>query len=203
MNKDRFGFVVFEYLLILVVVCAIGGLGWYVWNSKSDSDSSDQSTQTTNSTLQAIPEADKPDDENDPQYLEIKEYGIKLELNSTISDAYYNKSTEGYLYFSTHYFDNIKGFEGCKANPDEKLGGLGLYALQTARLGEKDDFGDTWTAERLMNASQIEGTYYWLVPGNGGSCWDTTKFTDNSPEVKKFYEIRAAFADKQNSIRKL
>lgn len=86
MSKNQKGVSVVEVLLILVIVGILGGTGWYVWNSKQDTDKTlneANKTSSTQLTLKKVPSASRQ------QYLEIKEWNIKLPLSKSISDAYY------------------------------------------------------------------------------------------------------------------
>lgn len=194
------GFAAVEGLLIFVAVASIVGVGIYV--SRTNKEPAADSVSV--STPQPEENASQPA-QSQKKYLEIEEHGVKFELNGDIADAYYSRSKEGYIYFSTHYFDNLEGFEYCKADPDKELGGLGLFALIDARVGEDNGFGDVWTEESLKsaNAVKVDDTYYFFMKGNGGACFDIDKYKEDSAEFQKWEKIMQGFVQQQKTITKI
>lgn len=194
------GFAAVEGLLIFVAVASIVAVGVYVarTNKGPAADSAIVSTPKPEENTAQSAQSEK-------KYLEIKEHGVKFELNDDIADAYYSRSKDGYIYFSTHYFDNLEDFEYCKAEPDKELGGLGLFALIDARVGEDNGFGDVWTEESLESADavKVDDTYYFFMKGNGGACFDIDKYTENSAEFQKWEKIMQGFLQQQKTITKI
>lgn len=198
-NKDK-GFTTVEGAIVLFIIMALFSAAYIVYanSSKSNTPSSPISNRNTIETL-SLKNTDAK------KYLEIKEHNIKLELTEDIADAYYKESGDGYIYFSSHYFDNLEGFENCKAEPDTERGGLGILALVVAEIGKEDEYWGVWTKESLeeIGAAKVNNKYYFLIKGNGGPCWDTTKYADESPEVMKYYDIYGSFIEQQQKITAL
>lgn len=71
MKNNQKGFGALELIMIVVVVCLIGGVGWYVWQSKS----MDTSTLETPATMSSET-ANKPEASNES--LEISALGVKV-----------------------------------------------------------------------------------------------------------------------------
>lgn len=200
MRTNERGFAAVEGLLIAVAVVSIVSVGVYVARTNKG--------PAADSTAVVAPESKALESEtaqSEKKYLEIKEHGIKFELSDGIADAYYKISKEGYVYFSSHYFDNLEGFEYCKAEPDKELGGLGLFALIDAKVGQDNGFGDVWTQESLESSQAVKvgDTYYFFMKGNGGACFDIDKYTENSAEFQKWEKIMQAFVQQQKTITKL
>lgn len=195
MKKDEKGFTLIEGIIILVVVLLIGGIGFFVYaNRDSNKDNTDTKTSQQKDSEES---ADKAEE----KYLDIPELDVRMKLTSSIEDAYYSMSNEGYAYFSTHYFDKLEGFEQCRSNA--KNGEYGLAALSYAKIGD-DHFGSPWTQAEFdgFSNSKIGDTYYW-VSGSQATCWDNEKFPDSNPHVQKANEIRKALTDLSSSIEKL
>ncbi len=89
LNQKGFGAA--EWIIILLIIMALIALGWYV--AKADS--------AQKAPTPAAKATEKPAQEPQPaakKYLEIKELGIKIELNAAIDDAYYiMKNNYAYL----------------------------------------------------------------------------------------------------------
>lgn len=82
------GFAVLEAFIILVVVGAIGFTGWYFWHSQIHSEKPQETASKESSTKQTSPTstATKPSsatvDTSSKQYLDIKEWGVKIDVGS-------------------------------------------------------------------------------------------------------------------------
>ena len=66
--------------LILVVLAFISGLSWHIYHERNDAAKNTAQQKSTSSTKITQPVT---------QYLTMKEWGVKIPLSSTISDAYY------------------------------------------------------------------------------------------------------------------
>lgn len=197
MKKREKGFTLVEGLIILVVVILIGGVGYFVFaNRDSNKDKNDTNNQTSQQK-----DSEESADEAEAKYLDIPEVGVRIKLTGAVEGAYYSVSNEGYAYFSTHYFDNVEGFEQCRSNA--KGGEYGVAALTYAKVGD-DNFGSPWTQAEFdgFSNSKIGDTYYW-INGAQATCWDNEKFPDSNPHVQKANEIRKAFTELSSSIEKL
>jgi len=87
LDKNEAGFSVVEAILILIILATIGFAGWYVYhkNHKTVPASTSKTSAIISSKKPAMPAQ---------QYLDVKEWGIKIPLSSTISDAYYVAATD-------------------------------------------------------------------------------------------------------------
>lgn len=99
LNQSGFGMA--EWMIILLIILALVAVGWYVAKSKKSTPAKANSAQQTQTP--AAKPAEKPAAKPLPaakKYLEIKELGIKIELNTSTDDAYYIMKN-GYAYLST------------------------------------------------------------------------------------------------------
>jgi uncharacterized protein (UPF0333 family) len=90
MKINQKGFSAVEGLLILVVIGIIGGAGWYVFKSRSQATKSLDSANNTTSYI--AKQKSQPKTTPTKQYLEVKEWGVKIPLTSDISDLTYQAS---------------------------------------------------------------------------------------------------------------
>lgn len=200
MNRNQRGFSIVEGLLAAIVIILLVGVGYYVYSSQQDKKDSDKTTTTIQAEKKATTTTTKPADST--KYLEIKEMGVKIPLTDKIADAYYEQSKEGYVYVSIHYFDSVKGFEGCRANPDNEE--LGIAAVSKAKIGEDSGNGTAFDEEiaKNVNATKIGDTYYWITGGNG-ACYNVDDSSTKSAAIDKFGETRDAFIGLSSKIVKL
>jgi len=141
-------------VLVVVVIGVVGLAGWKVWDNGQKKKDPKTATTKTSSTKKTDPKVVPVS-----KYLEIIEFGIKIELSDEIEDAYY-KMENGYPYLSTHSLDK---YAGCSQ----------VAAVAKAKVGE-DNFGLPYTKDELEKISKlkIRETYFWVEPSNGGSCSD-------------------------------
>lgn len=129
---NQMGFGIWELLLLLLLILLLILLGWWVWKQKGDNKPADNSAPAQSEPKKATgekPSAEKPK-EVAKKYLEIKELGVKVELDDTTSDAYYVMQN-GYAYVSTTALKNAS--TECAA---EKTG---IVAISKAAKGEYDE----------------------------------------------------------------
>ena len=190
--KSQRGFSFFEILLLILLILLLIFLFWYVWSQNKKSGNEGDS----GSSIQpAKDESAKKKPAKEAKYLTITEKGIKFKLNDRIDDAYYFINKSGYVYFSVHKFDNVKGAEDCTAKG--KLGqGSGLGALIEAKVGQDDGHGGVWTLADINNAKLVKvgSTYYGFEANDQIYCWDTT-----DPALKDYGTLvkglKSSFAD--------
>jgi prepilin-type N-terminal cleavage/methylation domain-containing protein len=126
MKINQKGFSVVEILIVIVVIGLLGAVGWLVYDRQSSKTSEKPSTQTsaqqnTETKKQETPkEAAKVPEQ---QYLEVKEWGVKLPLTDEISDLSYEVTSKGLnlhdqnqpvIKFFTKRLKDAKGI--CSAN---------------------------------------------------------------------------------------
>lgn len=197
MKKDQKGFTLVEGIIVLAVILLIGGVGYYMY-ARQNSDAA----QTTESAKTNQQTTDKKEAGNSTQkYLDIPEAGVRLALTDSTKDAYYTVSEEGNIYLSIHYFDKLKGFEGCTS--DAMNGKQGIAALDHAKVGD-DRFGSPWTQAGLEEFpnSKISDTYYWIA-GSQAACWDHETLPQNDPHVQKAQQAKKALEGLSTAIEKL
>lgn len=181
MKKNENGFSAVEIIIVIVILGLVGTVGWLVYDRhKSKTDNK------TNQTNQQEAKQETPNKQNNASadlktndYLEIKEYGVKLELSKEIKDAYY-EIENGFPYLSVHSLDK---YRSCKK----------VAVVSKAKAGD-DNMGSRWTKQELEERStlQIGDTYYWVTPGNGGSCSDPTGNNADEAETNARREFSSA-----------
>jgi hypothetical protein len=197
MKLNTKGFSVVEAGLVLVIVGIIGFAGWKVWDVQQQTDKPEQQATTS-----SLPSSEPADQVN--QFLELKDVGLKLELTDEIKDAYAYTSTDeftgGGVYISTRYFDDKQGFEDCRAGMFDGREALGLVAIDSGKIGE-DYIGTSIDETFVQNVNAVEkdGTYYWIVKGNG-ACWDMETVSDTDPNLTKLQASVAAFTTAKLSV---
>lgn len=198
-KSDRFlgGFTLIEVLLVVIAITLIIGIGFYIFTTNKQS-------KGTRSTAQNISNSSKsPTDQSGQtkkKYLNIKELGIKFELTDKLKDAKYLANNHNNVYVSVGYFDNLEGFNGCRA-----VDGGGLIAISYAKIGD-DYFGSPITEDMLQNnfkAVKVNDTYYWFTANSQAPCWDIYKISDDNPNIEKISEYKKALTDQQPTITKL
>jgi len=157
--KNQKGFAVIETALILVIVAIIGGTGYYVYHVNS------KETKTLN-TAQAADNATQPKSttgksQAQPQkYLTIKEWGVKLKLNSQSQDAYYVPTPKkpNSVYISSRKLDTF-GAQHPECNAVNR-------SITLSRLKPGDDnvvgIGGPATVQDLEQEGTKAGDYFYV-----------------------------------------
>jgi len=179
MRKSENGFGAVGIITVIVVAGLIGAVGWLVYSQQSSN------TKTTSKNQQEVrSEEAKTTDTTKPQanaakYLEIEEYGVKVELSEGIKDAYYEMEN-GYPLLSVHSLDK---YPGCNK----------IASVSKAKIGD-DRFGSPLTKEDLEKSSklQIDDTYFWIEVSNGGSCSDPGGSKPDEIEITAREEFSSA-----------
>ena len=90
--EHQSGFGAIETLLVIVAVGIIGTAGWFVYQhnrTKATNAAANPSNQQTQQTTTTTPVSTV-------NYLDVKEWGVKIPLSNNIKDAYYVVSTGSY-----------------------------------------------------------------------------------------------------------
>src|SRR3990167_3495259 len=103
LKNNQKGFGVWELLLLLLLILLLILLGLWVWQQGKNNDQAQPASDN-----QSISEQQKPE-EKQTKYLEIKEWGVKVELDDATTDAYYVMQN-GYAYVS---LSSIKDPDEC------------------------------------------------------------------------------------------
>ncbi len=194
LNQKGFGMI--EGLLIVIALTMIAGVGFYVVNANKDNSKATQSSQQTTTKVEEAKKDEK-------KYLEIKELGIKFELNDKLKDAYYFVHESGFVYISVRHFDSLKGFEGCTARGEFGNGG-GLAVINAAKVGD-DHFGTPLTQADLesFGGVKIGDRYYAFEGNNQAPCHNPNTVPENDPNIALFSELKQALVKQQPTITKL
>jgi type II secretory pathway pseudopilin PulG len=166
-NKQK-GFSLVEGLLIFVIVGILASTCWYVWSSnkktndllnkadKSSSTISRQSTQDKKSTSEVKAQA--------TQYLDIKEWKVRLPLSTQIYDAYYvpsNSSQDSNGQPNTVWL-GVKSLDGtgeCAASNANK-GGKPLAGLVKVSTTDTDPVSGDSYKNKYPDGTVINNYYY-------------------------------------------
>lgn len=197
MKTNQKGFSTVETVLVVIIAALIGAVGFMVYKNQN------KSTNTVTVKPKTTQSGTKPamDSTSTVKYLKISEEGIKFKLTSNISDAYYYKSSNGYIYLSVHKLDSTKGAEGCVAHDVNGIG-QGLVALNVGYVGGDtgSPAGGTWTQADLdkTNLVNIGTKYYGFQKGNG-PCYDP----DNPDVANQVPPLIQELLQQQSTITKL
>ncbi len=146
MKSDQTGFGAVEGLLLLALVGIIISVGLFVYKSQQATNSTLDTSIKSQTETQGI----KP--KTTDRYLEIKEWGIKLQLTSKIEDAYYNLEGDTIINISARRLDELKNSKPYCI--------FVQFPIQKARVGDKLN-GQVLAEEDLMKRSrQVNGYYY-------------------------------------------
>lgn len=204
LNKiNNLGFSAVFILVPFVLIISISAIGLYVYSvnqNKTEISSAETNDKVSTPKIGNLGATNKViSDKNALAYLEFKNIGVKMALADNIKDAYIGTTLETERFISTHYFDNKPDFEGCRVNDESS----GVLALASAKAGD-DNFGSPWTEKDLENVGgkKIDDTYYWLVSG-GAPCWNPVEIPESNPTVQKYYEIKRAISEQQNTLTKI
>lgn len=139
------GFSTVEVLLVLLVVCLVGGVGWYVWQKNQNTGTSEATSNSpTNSKPVASRPATLPDEAHsnwkeyskdnlsfyyDPSY-QLSTYG-EIDTNVSLKSASYQSTGVQKITVTTGYgFDIAEGSEPSPKSADDfynEYKGAGVY----------------------------------------------------------------------------
>jgi hypothetical protein len=194
MKKNEKGFGIVEIILILVLLCFIGGVGWLVYQSSNNSSqpvthNSQQSDNTAASTDQEVTQTPPVTD----KFLEVPELGVKFKLSPDIIDAYYDPSSlrtgEDYanIELHVHALDSV---------PECKTGSTAQISKMRNGVATPEVFGDGKKISDVYPGVTMGEYHYAIIPAQY-SCVDDKQ---NWPLLQK---VRAAFRDASTTIEKL
>jgi hypothetical protein len=187
-SVDGFGFI--QVIIVVLVVCVIGGAGWFVFQSNRTKPGSATSNDIPVGNGTTLPLAE-------PQptvgYLEIKELGVRLKLVDVTSDAYYTLSTKASrtgkpnVFLSTQSLDK---YEGCNANETSR----GVAILSTFVEGYSDEVTGDYS-KAYPDAPKIGNLYYYVQ----GNQYDCTKEKD----TELYSSVRHALIDSYTTVESI
>ncbi len=160
-KRDQSGFSVIEALLIVLVVAALVVIGFMVYQRHKPSVAKNSTaTGTTQTTGQQ-----KSGTTTQPatQYLDIKEWGVKLPFSSAINDAYYavgsNVGADGKP--NTIWLGlTLLNSNGCNASPNNPSSFKPLGAIVRVLPTDKDPGTGKLYTQQDPNGATINGYYY-------------------------------------------
>lgn len=148
LNQNGFGFL--YWLLLLLVLILLGLAGWWVYskNKKPKNSTPQSQQQISNAPVE------------DPTYLEIKEWGVRVKLSANIKTAYYliKPSSPNYAYLSLTALKNID----CAADKTT----LGVYTRINSLNDVNNDTagtdGQTYAEMGYESSPQAGGKHYYF-----------------------------------------
>ena len=163
-KRDQSGFSVIEALLAVLVVAVLAVICLVVYqHHKSIPAKSSAAANTTQTTTLPTSTTTTQPAQVATQYLTIKEWGVKLPLSSTISDAYYsvggNVGTDGKPNTIWLGLTSLNS-SGCNASPDNPSSFKPLGAIVRVLPTDKDPGTGKLYTQQDPNGTTINGYYY-------------------------------------------
>lgn len=197
-RENQNGFAVLQAVLVLVSIGIIGFTGWFVWHTKQNSDktfseanrASILRAETTKKNLVATQHT----------YLDIKEWGVKLALSTTVADSYYvvstNSETGGQpntMWLGLKSLDRL----GCAAVQANSGGEYPVGSITKSLPDATNPVSGELLTKVNPNGVTLNGYYYAYHSELSSSTGCMTK-----NNVKNAAEIDAAFKTAGDSIVK-
>lgn len=194
MLRNQKGFTAVEGILAVILVAAIGFVGYFAYKHHTKKTSTTASTQQSSKTSSPV-STTSPAATPAPKYLVVKEAGIKFQLSSAISDAYYYDNSQDSsgksVSFSTHSLDNL-GIPACK--PQVVYGSVaGGQEEGAATLGFDLGGGDQSGFKNDANAIRIGNDWYEIDAFSGCS-------SSNPATEAKIKAVQDAFVSAGKTI---
>jgi hypothetical protein len=200
MKKNEKGFNVIEGMLIFVIVAILAGTGWYVWDSNKKTNTLLNSADKNSSSIVKQPSQNQisTDAKKTTQYLDIKEWKIKLPLSNQISDAYYVMSTSSQgseqpdtIWLGVKSIDSVMECSAANANN----GGSPLAGLVKVSTTQADPVSGEGYQKKYPDGTTINNFYY------GYSDWISKNPCTKDINYKaKLMSINAAFINAAQNI---
>jgi hypothetical protein len=201
MKKPQEGFSAVEALLIVIIVGMLGGVGWYVWHSQNQVDKT--YSQTANSSVAPRPTAAKASPAaSQPDYLTIKEWGVKLPVTDSNDKYYYefDKNDSTFINVYSQKADAIVGPKGVSCK--------GEYIAFVLRLeASSADWNDPDKVSPLFGHKTTIGKYAYAVATKkqyGPECFDSgpsNNYVADQQASAKFDAIVGQFVKDFQSIK--
>lgn len=191
MKKDN-GFGLVYIFAIIVVVAAVVVAGALVYNRNHK--------KTNNPTASNQTGANTAPQVQAQQYLDIKEWKIKLPLSSDISDAYYVVSTSSHdsngqpntMWLGVKSLDNVGNCNASKANS----GQAPLASLGRTLPSDKDPVSGQTYQQKYPDGTTLNGYYY----GYNGNWIKNEPCTKDDGYQTQLQNINTAFASAAKNI---
>jgi type II secretory pathway pseudopilin PulG len=163
-KREQSGFSVIEVLLVVLVVVVLVGSGIVVYQRYKSTSA--KTSAATNATQPQNTTATQPA-QTTTQYLNIKEWGVRLTLNSTTASMYYymNPQVSDVAYVSLKTISDVA--PKCAADK------FALGAI--SRLTETEQQNATANSSSLNQPGTIHiGNYWYSVSNSHAACIDGT-----------------------------
>jgi len=158
------GFAAVETVLIVVIIGLLAGVGYYVWHTnqqtKATLDAASKVAQSSPAKVTQKPTNSVSSQTSTTAYLTFSEWGVKIPLSPSISDAYYAYKN-GYVYLSVRSLSNTD----CSADSTT----LGAVTRFTA--DEKDTYSGELYIDEMKGATKV-GSYYYAYVHPQAACSD-------------------------------
>jgi hypothetical protein len=176
-NTGQTCFTVIEFILVLVIIGSIVSVGWYVQRSLQHI-SNTYNTATTTSSTNSPKFSSKKTAKTRLQYLNINEWGVKIPLSSTISDAYYvaGVSSVGADGVTNQAYLGLASLDsdGCTASGSNRGLDSALAMIFRSKSADVDPVTGKAITVEYPNGVTIGG-YYYALEGLTGSDISTCK----------------------------
>lgn len=203
LHKDNQGFAYTGLiLLVVVVIAAVGGVGYYVMTKNKDknqyrsNDSTAQPSSDTSSNSSAATHSSS-------EFMEVKEFGVKVRLSDPINDAYYviKTSSDGKKYATISTRTLAKEYPGCAAESDGYGGAQFGYINSFTDPNSPDPYSGAYTMkETFPDAVNVNGKYYYLATNHQAPC--DSGLSMNSGGYEVYHDALDAF-DAAKKLEKL
>jgi len=207
----------FTHPLMLSLVILLAGIivftGWYVWNSSQNADNSidsaDNLSETTGTKIKNTQQKSQSATKQSNNYLEIKQWGVKLPLGDSIKNAYYVLRASGpdtveSVELFDEDFDNLKNKNGvsCK-DPDFPI--YVISRIKEDNMRKIDPEFYSFVISKVMDGYQQSGqtssqsppACAELNPSSGRDFVADTTVTD------RFQAIKNAFSEAYQDLEKI
>jgi hypothetical protein len=179
------GFSAVEAVLIIIVLGIVGGTGLYVYKQNTTKQTVSNSTPSPKPAVKTEKTTESKTETTPPapsiKYLEIKEWGVKMELSKGIEDAYYGK----YPKFDSNiaYGLGLKSYTALSADCAPERITLGWLVRQTTATHDANLADQQKNGVRMGNDvyPQKVGDYYYSYNHPQSGCADST-----NPETAKY-----------------
>lgn len=163
-------------LVVVLVVVVIGAAGWVVYQHHKGSGTPKANTTTSQTTSQQ--QSTTTTQTQPVAYLDIKEWGIKLPLSNTISDAYYvaGVGSVGSDGVSNQIFLGLTSLDtsGCTAAGSNHGQDSALGMIFRTKPTDVDPVTNKAYSQEYPNGATV-GTYYYAFQGSANSNISTCK----------------------------
>lgn len=196
MKNNQSGFGVIAVIVAVLVLGALSFAGWTVLKK-----SNHKNEVATTASSKASIDNDKKVEDKTPvveakNYLVVKEWGVKYELDQAITNATYAMKQPGYQYVT---ITTPRLTELAQSTPPCS-GAATSISLNRAKAGD-DRFGSPWTDEQLQQIGTKSGDYYYFSEG-GRACFGSEEdLKQYSQAVEEISSIRGKLGSISKTVR--